>query len=388
MGRKGAVVSTVPTIKALASAVPPARSQEDLWDGFFRDHFRGVKWAERIYRSAGPHFRHPAIDPTVEDISQWSTAARMRRYLSEAMPLAKQAASQVLSGTFTDASEVGLLAVVSCTGYSTPGLDICLARDLGLPADAQRLLIGHMGCHAALPALGIVSDWVAQRGRPALLVSVELSSLHLQPEQLNEHGGACAGDVLAHALFSDAAAAVLVGPADKDGDGAPVVWRDDGAVGTGAASARHARSFTVVGVEACTDLASAGEITWEITDTGFRMGLGRSVPQVVGAHVRPTVERLLGRVGLGIDDVRVFGAHPGGSAVLDAVAKALSLGPGGMDASRRALADYGNCSSATILLVLEELLSDHHLSAGDHVVLLAFGPGLTIYAALLEASAS
>ena len=50
------------------------------------------------------------------------------------------------------AEDVGLFAVASCTGYATPGLDILLARDLGMSDEVQRLHIGHMGCYAALPA--------------------------------------------------------------------------------------------------------------------------------------------------------------------------------------------------------------------------------------------
>ena len=48
------------------------------------------------------------------------------------------------------------------------------------------------------------------------------------------------------------------------------------------------------------------------------------------------------------------------------------------------LDDVGNCSSATVLLVLERLQEQRPLSDGDHVVAMAFGPGLTLYVALLR----
>ena len=47
-----------------------------------------------------------------------------------------------------------------------------------------------------------------------------------------------------------------------------------------------------------------------------------------------------------------------------------------LSASRRVLAEHGNCSSATVLLVLEELAD-----VDGPVVAMAFGPGLTLYAA-------
>jgi alkylresorcinol/alkylpyrone synthase len=60
------------------------------------------------------------------------------------------------------------------------------------------------------------------------------------------------------------------------------------------------------------------------------------------------------------------------------VADHLDLPAGALDASRRVLAEHGNCSSATVLLVLEEMAE-----VDGPVVAMAFGPGLTLYATLL-----
>lgn len=349
-------------ITALATAFPAARSQTALWDEFFCRHFAQVRWAERVYRSAGARQRRPSVDPTVDDISRWSTAARMRRYQTEAMPLAKDAASQALNAAGVAARDIGLLALVSCTGYATPGIDVGLARDLGFAPGTERVLIGHMGCHAALPALGLVADYVSHRGRPALVLSVELPSLHIQPpaDDLD--------DVLAHALFSDAAAAAVLSPAPAASGLAP------GQLG-----------LAVVDIEAGTDLGAADHISWEVTDLGFHMGLSRQVPALVARHVGPVVDALLARHGLGRADVKTWGAHPGGPRILDAVGQALELPTRALEVSREVLADYGNCSSATILVVLQQLQLNGDLHPGEPAVLLAFGPGLTIYALLLRA---
>ena len=104
-----------------------------------------------------------------------------------------------------------MFTVASCTGYSTPGLDLVLARDMGMDPTVQRLLVGHMGCYAALPAFGAVADFVVARGRPAVLLCVELTSLHIQPATDD------VSQMVAHALFSDAAAAVVLRPDDDDG---------------------------------------------------------------------------------------------------------------------------------------------------------------------------
>jgi alkylresorcinol/alkylpyrone synthase len=349
-------------ITGAASAVPPSLGQEELWAGFFGSHFADSRWAHRVFTGSGVRRRHSAVDPTVEDVSGWSTGARMARYLVEAMPLGKAAVSGALAEAGLAPADVGLLAVVSCTGYATPGVDIRLARDLGMAGSTQRLFIGHMGCYAALPALGAVSDYVVARGRPAVLCCVELASLHLQPatDDLEQ--------VVAHALFSDAASALVVEPA------AP------GGVPLG----RAGRPLTVVDVAARTDAATADYMTWEVTDLGFRMGLSRRVPDVLARHVDPLVASLLADNGVSRDQVAAWAVHPGGPSILDVVTEQLGLGDDALAESRHVLAEDGNCSSATVLLVLDEIRRRRDPPPGSFVVALAFGPGLTLYAALLR----
>ena len=65
-------------------------------------------------------------------------------------------------------------------------------------------------------------------------------------------------------------------------------------------------------------------------------------------------------------------------AGIDVVRDELGLTEEQMAASRRTLAEHGNCSSVTVLLVLEEMAD-----VDGPVVVMAFGPGLTLYAALL-----
>ncbi|HEX6871591.1 MAG TPA: type III polyketide synthase [Micromonosporaceae bacterium] len=338
-------------VAGIGVAHPPSLSQDELWHGFFAQHYAGVtrSLARRVFEHAGVRTRHGVINPAIEDPSHWPTSVRMQRYLTEALPLGKDAVSTALGRAGVPASEIGMLVVCSCTGYATPGLDILLARDLGLPADARRVFIGHMGCYAALPGLGVAADYVALARRPAVLLCVELPSLHVQPPATDPQ------QVVAHALFSDAAAAAVL-------------------VAGGAGRA-------VTDVAALTDTATADQMTWHITDLGFRMGLSPNVPEVLAGHVEPLVRQLLARHGHELSDVEGWAVHPGGPRILDVVDQRLGLGPRAMAASRQCLASHGNCSSPTVLLIGEELLRQ---PGGGPLVLMAFGPGLTLYSALLS----
>ncbi|MCW2677722.1 MAG: putative naringenin-chalcone synthase [Modestobacter sp.] len=338
---------TAAVLTGAGRALPATYEQEAVWEGFFAKHYAGVRAAERIFKATGVRTRHAVANPMVEDLSTWGTGARMQRYVTEALPLGKQAVAGALDAAGLAPRDVGLLAVVTCTGYATPGLDIRLASDLGMPRGLQRLLVGHMGCYAALPGLGAISDFVTARSRPEVLLCCELTSLHVQPAQ---------GDmeqVVAHALFSDAAAAVVVEP------------------GAG-------RGRRMAGMVARTDPSTADHMTWDVTDLGFRMGLSPRVPDVLARHVAEVVDELLDGAGLRSEDVAGWAVHPGGPRILDVVRDELGLSEVQMAASRRVLAEHGNCSSATVLLVLDELAD-----VEGPVVAMAFGPGLTLYAVLL-----
>ncbi len=342
------------SVAGFGAALPgPGHTQRELWDGYFskRSHSRVD---ERLFLGAGVRRRHTVVDPSAEDVSGWSTGQRMRRYSTEALPLGKEAVTAALGDAGLDPGDIGLFAVASCTGYATPGLDIRVAADLGMAPDVQRLIVGHMGCYAALPALGAAADHVTSRGRPAVLLCLELTSLHVQPpgdEREREQ-------LVTHALFGDAAAAVVLRPG-----------------GSG---------LQVVDVAARTDPATADHMTWDVTDLGFRMGLSPAVPGVLAKHVRDVVHTLLERHGVAQGDVDAWAVHPGGPRILDVVAEQLDLPGDALDASRHVLAECGNCSSATVLLVLEELRRRGRPRPGKAAVALAFGPGLTLYAALLR----
>ena len=126
-------------------------------------------------------------------------------------------------------------------------------------------------------------------------------------------------------------------------------------------------------------------MTWDVTDLGFRMGLSPRVPDVLAEHVGPMIAELLGEHGLDVPDVHGWAVHPGGPRILDVVAAQLGLPADALDASRSVLAEHGNCSSATVLMVADELTRARPVPPGGYVVALAFGPGLTLYAALLRA---
>nr|WP_246350290.1 type III polyketide synthase [Sphingobium boeckii] len=264
------------------------------------------------------------------------TSARMALYAHAAPALALEAIANL--GEAFDLSRITHLVVASCTGFVAPGIDQIIARRLGLSGSVERLLIGFMGCYAAVNALRSARHIV--RSEPdsrVLVVTVELSTLHLQDERQIE-------PLLAMLQFGDGAAAAIVS-ADAKGL----------AIGEGFAA---------------TLPDSDALIRWDVGDTGFAMHLSGEVPGRIGlALADPAIRDALTRGA----DIRYWAVHAGGRSILDAVEHGLGLSADALAESRSVLRESGNMSSATLMFVLARLIGKGVEGPG---VALAFGPGL------------
>jgi len=343
-------------LQAVGTAVPGhVYKQADIVDAFFA-RLPGWEpaWAE-VFEASRVERRAAVIDVDAFYAGTPTTADRMRAFPPAARRLGAEAARRALARLGPQApAEIGDLLAVSCTGYAGPGLDVHLAADLGLGPNVRRLAIGHMGCYAALPALRTAAALAAPAGpgSRALVACVELCSLHLQPAQSRE-------DAVSQALFGDGAAAALVG---VDGPGPAIVG---------------ARTVTVPGTES--------RMGWMVDDDGFHMSLSPRVPALVERGLAGLVGELLADRGLTSGDVPHWVVHPGGPEILERVQRRLGLADEQLARSWEVLADGGNRSSATVLFILESLLDSGVLRAGEWIVVLGFGTGLTMEALLLRA---
>ncbi len=122
-------------------------------------------------------------------------------------------------------------------------------------------------------------------------------------------------------------------------------------------------------------------MSWRIGDHGFAMGLSPKVPAAVAAQLRPWLEDWLRERNLELGAIAAWALHPGGPRILQASADALGLAPEQIAESQGVLHEHGNMSSATILFILERL---RRRGISGPWLALAFGPGLTVEAALLQ----
>ncbi len=82
-----------------------------------------------------------------------------------------------------------------------------------------------------------------------------------------------------------------------------------------------------------------------------------------------------------VDDIKFFVLHQANVRILELIAKRLKVD---IDKFPMNLDRYGNTSSASIPILLDELNRNHLLEQGDKIILSGFGGGLTWGAMLIE----
>jgi predicted naringenin-chalcone synthase len=281
-----------------------------------------------------------------------STAARMGRFARDAPALVDAALADLdrRQGRYWR-DGISHVVICTCTGFAAPGLDQHLIDAQGIDRRVERVLIGFMGCNAAIN--GYKTAWHIVRSDPGarvLVLNIELCSLHFQE-------GTPLGTALMFMLFGDGAAAVVVS-AEPSG-------------------------LAMLGFGSDILPQTRDRITWKIGNEGFDMWLSGRVPEAIREHLPAHVESL--RREFCAAPV-LWAIHPGGRSILDAVESSLCLSAEDLSASRSVLRDYGNMSSATLPFVLQRMMD--RPQDGRVGLATGFGPGISVETMLFREAGS
>ena len=356
------------SILAISTAVPSyAINQEHLAD-FFIDALsiqpEKANEIRQIHKNSAIRTRYSVVPDFGKSRNEWGflgpefpkkipgMGARNNLYKIEAPKLAFEAAKKALKAWGGYSEAITHVISVSCTGVVAPGIEFNLVKLLGLKPTTQRLGINFMGCFGAFKGLSVAQAFARENPEHrVLLVCTELCSLHIQAEQTSDN-------ILGNSLFSDGAAAVIVGANTQSYENP--LWQ--------------IKNMCSIGLDSTSD-----KITWEAGDEGFLMKLSHKIPVLLGRNIQSFSQTLLGP-DLCNKDIE-WAIHPGGKSIIQAIEKKLDLKKDQTKASWEVLENYGNMSSATFLFVLNRLFEQ-----GDTkkwTVGVGFGPGLSIEGILL-----
>jgi alkylresorcinol/alkylpyrone synthase len=345
-------------IASVGTAFPPHYYDQETLLAAFR-----TKWGEKhynldrldsIHRNVLVGGRHLALP--LEQYSSLTTWGKANdQWIRVATDVGEQAVRAALDAARLSVDSVDAIFFVTVTGVSAPSVDARLMNRLCLPPRVRRTPIFGLGCVAGAAGIARAADYVrAYPDAVALLLSVELCSLTLQHQDLS------VANLIATGLFGDGAAAVVLTGPERSAFGPRVV---------ASRSVFYPDSERVMG--------------WDVSEAGFRVVLSAEVPDVVLKHVGHDVDAFLEEQGRARADIVRWISHPGGPKVLLAMQQALGLPDEALEQSWRSLREVGNLSSASVLMVLAEVLQDPP-PPGSCGLLLAMGPGFCSEMVLLK----
>jgi len=252
---------------------------------------------------------------------------------------------------------------VSCTGYESPSAvqKIISTKQWGKTTSSVHAY--HMGCYAAFPAMNLAAGRVAITvgQKPVYVVHTERCGLQLNP---TVHS---AKQVVNQSLFADGFIRYSM-------------------VNESAPAAKENAGFFVQGFMERMVSNTAHAMTWVCSDFGLKMTLDRDVPGLIANDIHEFSNDLAKNAGFDFAELHknaLFAIHPGGPKIVSAIQDLLKLEDHQLAHSRETLKRYGNMSSATVPHMLELIVNDPSIEDGTPIVTMAFGPGLTMYGAVL-----
>ena len=316
---------------------------------------RNPQLLARLHRNVAVEGRHLAMSyEKYYDIDTWGHANDI--WIEVAQELGEQGLCRALHHASLPASELGALFFTSVTGISSPSIDALLINRMGLPPNIKRLPIFGLGCVAGAAGIARAADYVrAFPSQAAALVSVELCSLTIQRDDLS------VANLISSGLFADGAAAVIVVGDELNATGPEIL---------------ATRSVFYPDTEEM--------MGWKVTEKGFRITLSPEVPVLIRENLGRDMDAFLTDHGYKRSDIGSWVLHTGGPKVLEATAAALDLQNGQLDASWDCLKRVGNLSSASVLVVLEDVMRNRRPAPGTLGILAAMGPGFCSELVLLK----
>ncbi len=320
------------TITGVGKYVPPkVLTNYDLEDMVDTSH-------EWIVQRTGIEKRHIAADDT------------------PCSELAIKAARQALDDAELKAKELDLILVATVTPDMFFPATACLLQEK-LGADKAAGFDLEAGCSGFVYALSVADQYISAGTYDNILV---VGSETLSKIVDWEDRSTCV-------LFGDGAGAAVLQPSQRGG----ILATELGSDGSGAES---------LYLPGGGSLNPSSEKTLANKLHYLKME-GNQVFRFAVKIMGEASLEVLKKANLTPEDVDFFVPHQANTRIIKAAAKRLDLAEDNMIVN---LPEYGNTSSASVPIALEEAVAEGRIQEGDILVLVAFGAGLTWSAAVME----
>ena len=304
------------------------------------------------------------LEAMVETSDEWittRTGIKERRIAAEdefTSHMAAHASRQALEQSGIEAQDIQLIIVATITPDTlTPATACYVQQDIGAHSavafDISAACSGFL--YAMKLAKRLISDGAFEN---ALIIGAEKLSAFVNWD-----------DRSTCVLFGDGAGAAVLKRAEE-GEG-EILATDIGTDG------RQTRLLNIPGG------GSACPITTENADRRLATlaMIGKDVFKHAVTRMRDSANLVIERSGLGPDDIKLLVPHQANLRIIEAITKRIEIPEERVFVN---LHKYGNTSAAACAIALDEAHRAGRFGPGDHIVLVAFGAGLTWAAAAIR----
>ena len=290
---------------------------------------------KKVYDNSGVKTRYLVNDLNWY-LEKHSWSERNLLFKKHTLLLLKKTISETLEKTNTTAEQIGAIIFVNTTGISTPTIDAEILNLFNFKSETIRLPIFGYGCAGGVLGLNRAVEIYKNLKKPVLVCNVELCSLTFRPQIFSKE------NIVSTALFGDAAVSYIV----------------SGNMG----------NCQIMKSMEYTWKNSLHLMGWDIEDDGLSVIFDKKIPEFISKKLFKIIEKF----SPGRKDGYIL--HSGGMKIIQAYREILNADPS-IDISQLVLSKFGNVSSVSILLVLEEVI----LQKKSGIYLMsALGPGFTV----------
>lgn len=269
-----------------------------------------------------------------------------QRYINKdksATYMAVQSAKNALEKANLPAEELDMIIATTITpDYFTPSMACMVQKEVG--AENAFCFDVNAACSGFVYALDIANAYIKSGMAKNILIA---SSEYLSKITDYTDRGTCI-------LFGDGAASAVVTAGEEPGMLDSYV-KSIGKLGDVLESANKPNSYVTMN--------------------------GREVYKFAVKVNVETIKKLMADNNLTFDDIKYIVPHQANQRINEAVAAKLKCPPNIFYSN---IEKYGNTSSASIPICLDELETDNKLKPGDKIIVVGFGGGLTYAGALIE----
>jgi 3-oxoacyl-[acyl-carrier-protein] synthase-3 len=302
------------------------------------------------------------LEKMVDTSDEWilsRTGIKERRiaaFHEAASDMGVEAARKALERTAMDPKEIDLIVVATMTpDYLTPSTAAIIQARLGAPQAAAFDV--QAACSGFLYGLSVAKAYVESgMYKKVLVVASEKMSAFIDYQDRNT----CV-------LFGDGAAAAVV---TSEGEGFHVDAIILGADGVQA---------DLIGVPGGGSRKPATATSFDERNHYVKM-TGKEVFKHAVRRMTAAANDCLNRADLKIGNIAWLVPHQANERIMDALVKNFEISPAKVI---KTLHKYGNTSGSSVAISLDELIQSTPIKFGEHLLLVAFGAGLTWGATIL-----